>query len=131
VCFFCGEPAVHLTYCAHHWQQHRTNIVEDHPELSWYVTIVKEIAHFFRIPASDILYLESQKDEHLHRRLVAVAVLRHLTNVSCEKLGILLSRNIANAIRAVKRANALYNTHPEFAADVDAVLRHLKYKGVW
>jgi len=129
-CYFCDKPPVYLTYCADHWQQYREEHLKAHPEFAKYLQIVSGVAEYFDVSAALLLYGTSQRAPYVHMRTVAMLVLKNLTNLPHEKMAVLFTKNISNSIRGVQRGERLYALYPDFAADVDGVLRHLTQRGL-
>ena len=129
-CYFCEEPAVYLSYCAKHWNQHRETHIDSHPEFRRYMEYISYVSRFFDVPSSIIIYGTSRLPMHIHVRMVAIMVVKTLTNASCLKLSALFTRNISTIIRNLQRAKRFYNKYPEFAEDVDGVMALLHADGL-
>lgn len=125
-CYFCDQPAVFLTYCSTHWQQHRKELLSSHPDFAYYYGIVELVADYFSVPSTVILFGTSHRQPMMHMRVVAMLVLRHLTNLTCEKLAILFSKNVSNAVRGLQRGEKFYALYEEFREDVDGVIKHVR-----
>lgn len=129
-CYFCDKPIVYLSYCADHWHQYRHEHLESLPEFQMMRKYVGYVANYFNISSTLILYTPSRKAPIVHIRMVAMLVIRHLTNAQCEKLAMLFSRNISNVVRTLQKAQKFYIQYPEFAEDVDGVLALMRKDGI-
>lgn len=129
-CYFCDEPAVYLSYCSKHWHQHRETHIDSHPEFRRYMEYITYVSRYFNVPTSIIVYSTSRLPMYIHVRMVAIMVVKTLTNASCLKMSALFTRNISTIIRNLQSAKKFYKKYPEFAEDVDGVMALLQADGL-
>jgi hypothetical protein len=129
-CYFCDSAGIYRGYCQDHWQQYRPTYLEEMPDLRMMVKYMGYVAQYFNVSTNMLLYGDSKKHPAVHMRMVALHLIKHLTNAPLDRLGLLVSRDRANVCRMLQKANKFYIMYPEFAEDVDGILDLMRKDGI-